>query len=105
MDVFQTINIEQAQAYLEQSSAILVDTRDSQSFAQGHVAGAFSLSNDTIVEFMNEVEFEQPIMVMCYHGISSQGVAQYLVNQGFTDVYSIDGGIEAWRRAGLPTTQ
>jgi thiosulfate sulfurtransferase len=49
-----------------------------------------------------EVEFEQPILVMCYHGISSQGAAQYLVNQGFEEVYSVDGGFEAWHRAELP---
>ncbi len=36
---------------------------------------------------------------MCYHGISSQGAAQYLVNQGFEEVYSVDGGFEAWHRA------
>ena len=51
---------------------------------------------------MNDVEFEQPILVMCYHGISSQGAAQYLVNQGFEQVYSVDGGFEAWQRAELP---
>ncbi|MCV6069119.1 sulfurtransferase, partial [Escherichia coli] len=37
-----------------------------------------------------------------YHGISSQGAAQYLVNQGFEQVYSVDGGFEAWQRAQLP---
>ena len=60
------------------------------------------VTNDTIVAFMDEVEFEQPILVMCYHGISSQGAAQYLVNQGFEQVYSVDGGFEAWHRAELP---
>ncbi|MCK6265751.1 thiosulfate sulfurtransferase GlpE [Vibrio sp. ZSDE26] len=105
MDQFQTINIEQAKELLQQPEVILADTRDSQSFTNEHVEGAFSLNNDTIVEFMNEVEFEQPILVMCYHGISSQNVAQYLINQGYSEVYSVDGGIEAWRRAGFPLTQ
>ncbi|MEZ8826680.1 thiosulfate sulfurtransferase GlpE [Vibrio amylolyticus] len=105
MEQFQTINIHQAQELLTKPEVVLVDTRDSQSFSQGHVAGAFPLSNDTVVDFMNETEFEQPILVMCYHGISSQNVAQYLINQGFAEVYSIDGGMEAWRRAELPITQ
>ena len=105
MEQFQPISIEQAQVYLEQKEAVLVDTRDIQSFAQGHVEGAFTLTNDTLVEFMNKVEFEQPVLVMCYHGISSQNVAQYLINQGFNEVYSVNGGIEAWRRAGLPLVQ
>ncbi|EEZ42274.1 thiosulfate sulfurtransferase GlpE [Photobacterium damselae subsp. damselae CIP 102761] len=51
---------------------------------------------------MDEVDFEQPVIVMCYHGISSQGAAQYLLHQGFEQVYSLEGGFEAWRRAQLP---
>lgn len=36
-------------------------------------------------------------MVVCYHGNSSQSAAAYLVSQGFSDVYSLDGGFELWR--------
>ena len=51
---------------------------------------------------MNTVDFEQPVLVMCYHGHSSQGAAQYLINQGYDEVYSVDGGFEGWHKAGLP---
>lgn len=103
MSQFKTINVAQANTMLEQNEALLVDIRDPQSFATAHAKSAFHLTNDSIVNFMNDVEFEQPVMVMCYHGISSQGAAQYLINQGFETVYSIDGGFEAWQRANLPT--
>ncbi|EGQ8195370.1 thiosulfate sulfurtransferase GlpE [Vibrio parahaemolyticus] len=102
MDQFQHIDVQGAQALLEQGEAKLVDIRDPQSFAVAHAEPAYHLTNDTIVAFMEDVEFEQPILVMCYHGISSQGAAQYLVNQGFEQVYSVDGGFEAWQRAQLP---
>ncbi|HCE4573825.1 thiosulfate sulfurtransferase GlpE [Vibrio parahaemolyticus] len=102
MDQFQHIDVQGAQALLEQGEAKLVDIRDPQSFAEAHAESAYHLTNDTIVAFMEGVEFEQPILVMCYHGISSQGAAQYLVNQGFEQVYSVDGGFEAWQRAQLP---
>ncbi|HGF5110937.1 thiosulfate sulfurtransferase GlpE [Vibrio parahaemolyticus] len=102
MDQFQHIDVQGAQALLEQGEAKLVDIRDPQSFAVAHAELAYHLTNDTIVAFMEDVEFEQPILVMCYHGISSQGAAQYLVNQGFEQVYSVDGGFEAWQRAQLP---
>ncbi|EJL6927585.1 thiosulfate sulfurtransferase GlpE [Vibrio alginolyticus] len=102
MDQFKHIDVQGAQALLEQGDAKLVDIRGPQSFAVAHAESAYHLTNDTIVAFMDEVEFEQPILVMCYHGISSQGAAQYLVNQGFEQVYSVDGGFEAWHRAELP---
>jgi len=102
MDQFKHIDVQGAQALIEQKEARLVDIRDPQSFAVAHPQTAFHLTNDTMVAFMDEVEFEQPVLVMCYHGISSQGAAQYLVNQGFEEVYSVDGGFEAWHRAELP---
>jgi thiosulfate sulfurtransferase len=37
-------------------------------------------------------------LVMCYHGNSSKGAAQYLLQQGYDAVYSIDGGFDAWHR-------
>ncbi len=69
MDQFQHIDVQGAQTLLEQSEARLVDIRDPQSFAVAHAESAFHLTNDSIVSFMDEVEFEQPILVMCYHAL------------------------------------
>ena len=46
---------------------------------------------------MQQTDFETPVVVVCYHGNSSQGAAQYLAQQGFETVFSMDGGFEAWR--------
>ncbi len=100
MEQFKHIDVKQAKQKLDSEGAVMVDIRDPQSFALAHAPGAFHLTNDTIVAFMNEHDFSQPILVMCYHGVSSQGAAQYMVNQGFEDVYSVDGGFEAWQRSG-----
>jgi thiosulfate sulfurtransferase len=35
--------------------------------------------------------------VVCYRGNSSQSAAAYLASQGFSEVYSLDGGFELWR--------
>ncbi|OLQ93705.1 thiosulfate sulfurtransferase [Vibrio ponticus] len=102
MDQFQHIDVQAAHDLMESAQAHMLDIRDPQSFAVAHASQAFHLTNDTINQFMQEADFEEPILVMCYHGISSQGAAQYLVNQGFEQVYSVDGGFEAWHRANLP---
>ncbi|MBF9001931.1 MULTISPECIES: thiosulfate sulfurtransferase GlpE [Vibrio] len=102
MDQFQHIDVFNAHKMMEEKGAALVDIRDPQSFHVAHADQSFHLTNDTIVEFMNEIEFDHPVLVICYHGNSSQGAAQYLINQGFEQVYSVDGGFEAWHRAGLP---
>ncbi|ATG72568.1 thiosulfate sulfurtransferase [Zobellella denitrificans] len=98
MDQFAHISVAEAGTLLAEGRARLVDIRDAQSFALAHAEGAFHLTNDSLVRFTSEVEFDTPVIVMCYHGISSQGAAQYLIHQGFEEVYSLDGGFEAWRR-------
>ena len=102
MDQFKHIYVENAQILVEGGGAVLVDIRDPQSYQVAHAKTAFHLTNETLNTFMERIEFDQPVLVMCYHGNSSQGAAQYLVNQGFEQVYSIDGGFEAWHRADLP---
>lgn len=76
----------------------VVDIRDPQSYAISHVEGATQLNNDTISGFLAETDNAQPVAVMCYHGISSQQAAEFLVAQGLENVASVDGGFEYWRQ-------
>lgn len=101
MDQFQHIDVASAAKLLDQDKAVIWDIRDPQSFALSHPQGAAHLTNDTMLDLTNSVDDETAILVICYHGNSSQGAAQYLVNQGFETVYSVDGGFEAWKKAGL----
>lgn len=54
--------------------------------------------NDTPAR-MGELGIDSPIAVLCHHGMRSQRVAQYLVQNGFNNIANIEGGIEAWSRA------
>lgn len=98
METFECINVEQANAQLAQG-AQLVDIRDPQSFAMGHAVPALHLNNDNLAEFIAQADRDLPLLVMCYHGNSSKGAAQFLLEQGFSAVYSINGGFDAWRAA------
>jgi len=99
MEQFECISVQQAQQRLEQGAARLVDIRDPQSFEAAHASGAFHLTNVSLNTFMQQVDLNTPVLVMCYHGNSSKGAAQYLLTQGFDQAYSIDGGFDAWRAA------
>ena len=45
-----------------------------------------------IEEFMETANRSAPLLVYCYHGNNSVGAAEYFVNNGFTSVFSLDGG-------------
>ncbi len=97
MNPFECISVQQAQQKLSEEAAILVDIRDAQSFAIGHVSGAVHLTNDSLAGFLQHTAPGTPVLVMCYHGNSSKGAASYLAGQGLTRTYSIDGGFDAWK--------
>ena len=101
MSDFQRISPLQAQA-LRQQGAVVVDIRDPQSYAAGHISGSRHLDNHSLHDFITRADLDAPLIVACYHGNSSQGAAAYLVGQGFSQVYSLDGGFELWR-ATYPT--
>ncbi|MDY0250947.1 MAG: thiosulfate sulfurtransferase GlpE [Pseudomonas sp.] len=95
MDAFKRINVAQAKQ-LCADGAVMVDIRDPESFANGHPAGAIHLDNQSIAEFIAQADLDIPTIVVCYHGHSSQSAAAYLHSQDFSDLYSMDGGFEAW---------
>lgn len=95
--MFKHINCQQAKQQLEENSAICVDIRDFFSFQQAHIIGASHLQQDNFQQWLEHADKTQPTIVCCYHGNSSQGVAQHLANLGFHDVSSLDGGFEHWR--------
>ncbi|KQQ54120.1 sulfurtransferase [Pseudomonas sp. Leaf127] len=96
MTDFKRIAPDQAHALREQG-AVLVDIRDPQTFANQHISGSRHLDNHSIADFIAQADLDKPLVVVCYHGNSSQSAAAYLVGQGFSEVYSLDGGFELWR--------
>ncbi|MGE8463915.1 MAG: thiosulfate sulfurtransferase GlpE [Pseudomonas capeferrum] len=96
MSEFKRIPPEQALA-LRAQGAVVVDIRDPQAFAAGHINGATHLDNHSVADFIRNADLDAPTLVVCYHGNSSQSAAAYLASQGFSEVYSVDGGFELWR--------
>lgn len=97
MTEFKRISVADAHEMINKGDVVIADIRDEMSFANGHVENAFHLSNGTMVSFSQNYDYETPVLVFCYHGNSSQGAAQYLVQQGYEEVYSVDGGFEMWK--------
>lgn len=95
--MFKRISIHDAKKFLDQGDAQFVDIRDEMSFQQGHIPTATLLNQSNLQQWISSADLDKPLLVCCYHGNSSQPAAQFLFEKGFEEVYSIDGGFEAWR--------
>ena len=94
--MFKEIAPQKVQEMLEESSINVVDIRDPRSYSAGHIPTALSISDNNVQEFIDSADKEKPLVVCCYHGISSQGAAEYFSENGFNEVYSMTGGYSAW---------
>jgi len=94
------ISIDQAREMLRTRTDIqIVDIRDKHSYGAAHIPGSTHLSEQNLEQFVKETESDTALIVMCYHGISSQSASTYLSSRGFSETYSMDGGFEAWQRS------
>lgn len=86
---------------------LLVDVREDNEWAQGHLPGAVHLGRG-IIERDIEARVPQTnakLILYCGGGFRSALVADNLQKMGYTNVESMDGGWRGWLEAGLPTTK
>ncbi|WUW22996.1 rhodanese-like domain-containing protein [Streptomyces sp. NBC_01463] len=87
------------------ADGFVLDVREADEWAAGHVDGALHIPMSDFVgrfgELAEAVEDGRRVHVMCRVGGRSAQVTQYLVQQGI-DAVNIDGGMLAWDGAGRP---
>jgi len=87
--------------YKVTEDAILLDVRTPEEVATGKIDGAENIVWDaSFGEKLSNLE-HKPIFVYCGSGIRSAKAAAVLKEKGY-EVYELDGGIKAWRAAGMP---
>lgn len=93
---YRTISIEDARQLLTDETVTVLDIRDPVSFSDEHIENAVHAESIDMNKFLAEEDKNKPLLVYCYHGISSQSAAAFLIENGFTQVYSLEGGYAAW---------
>src|SRR5262249_12483674 len=91
--------VDQAALEARSAEAVLLDVREPEEFAAGHVPGARNLPQAELATRLSEVPRDRPVYLICQGGFRSLRAAQFLSQMGFKDVVSVSGGTEGWRAA------
>ena len=100
-----TLTPTEAAELLSQQNVQLVDVRDAnETAATGSIAGAHLIPLDTL---RSDPDAALPnrgakIVFVCAKGVRSVTAAKLAERLGYEHVYNIDGGLNAWSKAGLP---
>jgi hydroxyacylglutathione hydrolase len=81
---------------------VLLDVREPEEYAHGHVPGALNFPQAELASRLDEVPRDRPVQVICQSGYRSLRSTQFLAQMGFTNVANVKGGTAAWRASGNP---
>lgn len=91
------IELQQLPDIINQSDWVIIDIRDMGSYKDKRIKKAKHISTIDL----NSLDKESKILVACYHGHRSQIATFQLQEQGFKNVHSLVGGIEAAKKENL----
>jgi rhodanese-related sulfurtransferase len=86
-----------AASLLRENKARFIDVREPWEVATAHIEGAVSIPmGDVPSRAHQELDPDERLVVFCHAGVRSMNVTVWLRNQGFEQVQSLRGGIDAW---------
>lgn len=99
MSDVQQISASEAAGLLKQHPEYkLLDVREDFERDIATIVGSLQLTETLTEDIEKNWPKDTPMVFHCHHGGRSNAAAQYFLGQGFTHVYNVMGGIEAWAK-------
>ncbi len=80
----------------------IIDVRGEEEWNAGHIAGAHHIHVGHLSRRLDDIPRDRPVALHCQGGDRSTLGASILLNNGYTNVYNLSGGLLAWKEEGLP---
>ena len=86
---------------------VVLDVRTPSEFKGGHLAEAtlMNVNDSNFKDQISALQKDKPVYVYCAAGVRSNKAAKILKQEGFTQVFELSGGIQAWQAAGKPVVK
>ena len=105
LEPFWRIDIDEAEEMLRRDNVALIDVREPHEFEEGRLPGAKLIPVNSVYERRAELPDDKELVFVCARGQRSALAAEMAAAAGFTRLYNIEGGTNAWRDAGKPIEQ
>lgn len=92
----RSISPQDLHARLALGDVRLLDVRMPEEVEAASIAGAQLIPLHELPVRFGEIATDKPLVALCHHGVRSQTAARFLEKNGYAEVLSLDGGIDAW---------
>lgn len=95
---FNAISPQQAVTKINQGDTVIIDVREAAEFKQKYIENAINVPLGSLTEQLPKLgDYKnKPVLIACESGARSASAARLLSKGGFTDLYVITGGMQAW---------
>ena len=100
---FTRITVDEAKAMIDDGGVTVVDVRNPDEWATGHVPKALLISVDNVIEREDELPRDKDLLFICAAGVRSALAAEYAAAIGLDRLFNIEGGTTEWVKKGYPT--
>lgn len=99
----QTLTPAAATLMVNRQKAVVIDVRTAEEFASGHIAKSKNVLASQIPDALVGLKLDKsvPVILVCASGRRTVPLIGKMKKAGFTEVFSLDGGLRAWSDAGL----
>ena len=104
MKYAKTIDINNAEEWIEKNNPIIIDLRGNLAYKNGHIANAINITDiffEDLVDNGTPFSKENSVLLVCSIGDKSKKFSSLLNKKGM-NVYSLENGMTAWRENSLP---
>ena len=104
MKYAKTININNAEEWIEKNNPIIIDLRGNLAYKNGHIENAINITDiffEDLVDNGTPFSKENSVLLVCSIGDKSKKFSSLLNKKGM-NVYSLENGMTAWRENSLP---
>jgi rhodanese-related sulfurtransferase len=91
-----------ATRFINDAHPVVLDVREPAEFAAGHLPNARNIPAGDLEKRVGDLPAGKPVLVCCASGARSGRALGVLRKAGHEQVFNLDGGVQAWRQAGLP---
>ena len=102
---FQNVDVEAFETLCTRDNVVIVDVRTPEEFSTGHIANAVNIdfkNPDFKSEFLKTVNKDKIVALYCRSGRRSAGAASIISEEGYKEIYNLQGGILSWQQQNKP---